>query len=543
MIYDAFREWEPRALDAIEGIKRGTARIFYAECGRQVGKTHCAHVIRGEDCFRLPGGRFRSSTALAKDITEIVIPNMETILELCPRALRPEYRGSKMGEGAGYYFKNGAVLRLVGIDKNPNGLRGRTCDGDTLSEVGFVGDLRRIVSSVLYPQYLRRKRARMFMESSAPEDPDHDVDTYFIPDAKRRKAFVEMTIDDNDALDDETKAEFLDAAYEIDPVAADREYRNKRTRDGSRVVVPEFDKIKHVRELTRPDHARAITAADPGFRHLFGLVYGYFDFDEQRAVIEASDALQNTSTLRVACTVAAREFDLWGRMPDYKMRDIPLESIGDRLGWVDLLKNHELFDLCDQLYAMAQIPPTQRSDFERRPGQFVLDDIPGAFTFHDGKRFFANPQERVTDVDPRMVHDVSELYGLEFRSTDKDHLRTVMVAAVRNWSAKGRLVFLPGAGPVLEHVSSGKWAKDRTHFDEHKIYGHYDCLAALVYFVRACTLIENERPHPPQRAQFAHGQEFVARSPWAPKEEWEIELDRVQESVLNKGQRGRMRGT
>lgn len=543
LIYDSIRSWEGRALDdPAPGEKRGMARVHIALCGRQVGKTYTHVLIRDEDCRRTPGGLFRYACPLYKDITEIVIPNMHALLETCPPSLRPEYRGSSKGMHEGFYYPNGAVLRLVGLDRNPRGLVGRTCDGDTISEARDLPDLDRIIGSVLYPQYQRRRRARLHIETSAPEDPDHVLDTKFIPDAKRRNAYVELTIDDNLALDNETKAEFLEAAYEIDAVSADLEYRNKRTRDGKLVILPEFDDAKHVVPVERPTHAYGIVAADPGLRHLFGLVFGYVDFDNQRLVIEASDALSNASTLRVMAVCAAREYDLYGSWPAMKLRSIPLETEGDRVGWRELLIRHPLADLAEDLHHMATTLEEERPDYESRPGRFIVEPPSNHFTFYDGKRFNVNPNERVTDVDRAMVADTDELFGMQWRTTSKDDLKNVMVTLIRNWLSWGQLVFVPEAGVVLDHARAGLWDKNRRKFAEHKTYGHFDVLAALMYAVRAAERLLQLRPYPPENMRFDADANIIQRVPWAPKEDWELELDRVREEAARSGhQRGRLK--
>ena len=113
-----------------------------------------------------------------------------------------------------------------------------------------------------------------------------------------------------------------------------------------------------------------------------------------------------------------------------------------------------------------------------------------------------------------MIADISTEFGLEFQATSKDELRSVMIAKVRNMIAGGQLEFEPGSGPVLEHTRAAKWDAQRRKFAEHPVHGHYDCLAALVYWVRAVDLVLNRRPHPPVIHVPTDGSQ-VAVLPWA----------------------------
>lgn len=542
-IYKPYRAWEPVALaPAAPGEKQGQARVFVLDASRQVGKTYGVSLIKCEDCQRDPGSRHTYATAHAKDITEIVIPQVETIYADAPDEFRPQYQSSKSGMREGFYWPNGSVLRLVGLDKNPKGLRGRTSDGMAISEAAFVRNLRKTVGSVIYPQFQHRPNARLILESSAPEDPDHDFDEVFVPDAKRRGAYVFLTIHDNTALSDETKREVLDAAESINHADMEREYLGIRSRDFSNVVFPEFSKDQHVHEVEIPKHGYALVAADPGFRHLFGLCFGIYDFDRQKLIIQSSAALSNASTLRAAAVTAAHEYALWGTWPPHRMRTIPLESTADAVGWKDLLKRDPHESKAQILFELAHEPVEKRPDYERRPGQFITNDIPEHVTFYDQKRYRPNPWARVSDVDLRMIRDIDESFDLRFDATTKDELR-VMVALVRNWLAAGRIEFLPSAGPVIDHVNGAKWARDRRKFDEHLVHGHYDCASTLVYMVRKAQLIEFSRPHPPEHLtkEFPAGSVVVERMPWQPKMPHELEIERVRQHAHGSYGRGRMR--
>lgn len=541
-----------------ERIAGSMPRVFcVAKSGRFGGTTGVLWIlyekgIRFAQKYNRPM-QLRFTSAWQKAIDEIIGAVTPQCFDLAPASCQPQYFGKRGPKPAGLYWPEqgptlGLRIALAGLDVNPDATRGQASDGDVVSEAAFVDKLDYTLRSVLYRQYQGRPWARAIIESSAPRDLDTDWERIYVPDCQRRGAYFSATIEDNTRLTRAEKDEFISAAGGRGDPNCEREYFNVIAGNPDEQVIPEYDASKHVMEVARPTHAYALTSADPGMRHLFGLVHGYCDFDNQRLVVQASDALRNASTMRVAAITAAREFSLWGTWPPSLMSSVPRETAGKLLGWNDLLLRHELAPLADDLYEMAICPDQDRPDFERAPGLFIRQDVPGHFTYFDGTYHRPNPYVRKSDIDRAMVMDIGEQFGLEFTATSKDQLRTVMVALVRNWISSGRLIFLPGAGAVIDHVRAAKWATSggRTKFAEHPVYGHFDVLAALVYLVRAAELVMNMRPYPPLGITRPMEGANVVRPPWAPKEDWELELEHVQTQLLGHGTRsapGRMRGT
>lgn len=547
--YQHQREWEKKPITAASGEEKiGAARWYVDDWGRRIGKTYTKGVTLTVNGLSFPNARMIYGTKTEIQMKEILVPTLRSICADAPRdtyggiRYAPEFFTSKWGMRAGFYFPSSdSVLKLVGLDKDPDGMRGTHLDWCAISEAAFIKDLRALVVSIIGPQFMRRPHARGYLESSAPEDTDHDFDAFFVPDAKRRGAYWFYTFADidNEALRAEAELEYQQAA-EIDKEAADREYKGIRSRNFASTVFPEFNRESHVQDVAVPSHAVCITADDPGYRHLYGKVWAFYDFDNARLVVQDSWAGSNSSSTRSACVSAAREFYLWGTWPPHAMRNIPLESDGETIGWTEYLSGDRCEKLADDLCRMANVPADQRPDYERRPGAWILNDVPDHLTYWNGVEHKKNPHARVSDVDLRLIRDMGDLFGLDFLATTKEELR-VMVNLVRNWLGDGRLVFLPTAGPVIEHVNACKWHKDRRHFDEHRVYGHYDAASCIVYLVRYAQQIELMRPYPPSRAR-EYGQDVQSRLPWEPRERFEIELNRrVEESKRMKPARNMLR--
>ncbi len=444
--YDAYRAWE---LQPPANSNGQYARIFVLDIARRWGKTTLAVLIRIEDCIRNPGSAYRYVTAFQKDIEEIIDDVSRSLLDTCPDDLRPVYKGSQGAQSAGFYFPNGSVLKLAGLDKHPNALRGRASDGDCLSEAYFIRNLQSSVKNVLYAQYQGRDHARMILESSAPDQPETEYDKVFVADAKLRGAYFFATIDDNTHLRDEDREEFIRAAGGKDDPDCQREYYGIRTRDARRVLVPEFKPLVHVVHTERPKHFHGYVGGDPGIRDLFGLVFGYWHAPLRRLVIERSWAGggEDAATGAVAKRVAATEAELWA-----------LKTPGND---TDALTAH-------------------------RPEA----------TYWNGAKLCGQPYLRVADTELRLIQDMWIEHRLRFQAADKGDGKDAALLNLRNGFADMQITIEPDAGPIIDHLLHGKWNERKTEWERHKHYGHFDCVAALQYLWRVVN--KNANPAPPE---------------------------------------------
>jgi hypothetical protein len=534
---DQFHAW--RKIDQIELTHEAGALplVFAVKGGKRFGKTTCALWIAHEVAiwFAAKYGKpisMRYTSAFQKNIEEIVGSVAPTAFETAPPSCEPSYHGKRGPLPAGFYWPTqgptlGARLALAGLDMNKNALRGLGNDLDFVSEAGFVDNLEYTVRNVLIHQYQQRPWARMMVETSAPEVLGTDWELTILPDAERRSACFSATIEDNSRLSRREKDFWIGQAGGRGHPNCEREYFNVIAGDPEIQCFPEFSRDTHVKHVEVPSHAVCITADDPGFRHLYGKVWAFYDFDNARLVVQDSWTGSNSSSSRAACVSAAREFDLWGTWPPTQMKSIPLDSDDEVIGWREYLKGDRCEELAEELHRMANVAARDRPDAEQRPGQWILSDIPHHLTYWDGVEHRKNPQARISDVDLRLIRDMDDLFGLEFMSTTKEELR-VMVNLVRNWLGEGRLIFQPEAGPVIDHVAACLWDDKtrRKHFAEHRTYGHFDAASCIVYLVRYAQQIEKMRPYPPQRAAFEQGQHVVVRLPWQPRERFELELQR-----------------
>jgi hypothetical protein len=518
-VYHRFRAWEaarvaPGYAENIDAIGAEFDDVFAHEAGRRVGKTFLWIVVALENAIQRDGAIITCATAFQKDIGEIIVPIVNVIARDAPDDMRPRYRGSQEEKHAGIYLpKNGSVIKLVGVDRHPDGLRGRFSDGMFFSEAGFIKRLDDLLRSVVLSQFQRRPWACCVLESSTPKMPDHDFSRVFVPDAKLRGAYVMQTLDANKAISLKEKEKAIRQAGGRGHPTCEREYYCEATRDPEVMVVPEFDERLHVVASQTPKHALAYTAADPGQADMFALVFAHYDFARAKLVVSRSWARRGTTTRQVAAVTAHYEHLLWGRWPDEKLAALPVRRVADADGWRELLRGIDGVDdaRCEELHRMANTAGKERPPLAWR-GKRPPD---GVLTAWDGREFQQAPSERRTDVDLRLIQDLRSEYGIAFQNTAKDNA-AAQLNALRDAIGAGLIEFSPAAGPVIEHVKGAIWNAKRTGYERSTVHGHYDALAALVYLWR--NVRRDQNPVAPAHALLGDDEFASTRSQHLTKE-------------------------
>lgn len=92
-----------------------------------------------------------------------------------------------------------------------------------------------------------------------------------------------------------------------------------------------------------------------------------------------------------------------------------------------------------------------------------------------------------------MLRDLAKEHNLPFSPTSKDSLQA-MISKVRVWMSEGRIIIDPSCEMLIKNLKYGIWSKNFKEFARTKDYGHFDLLAALVYFVRNVDEFENPIP-------------------------------------------------
>ena len=161
------------AQEHLDAVYRGIpGQLFVGNCSRQWGKSYWAVTKAIEQAIQVPKSQVRYGAAFQTDLVDFIIPAFEKVFEDAPE----EVKGRKVGHY--YLFPNGSRIKLVGLDKNPNGLRGNTLDLIIIDECGFVTNLDYIYKSIIMPATLHRPNCKIILISTPPSTPAHPFVDY-----------------------------------------------------------------------------------------------------------------------------------------------------------------------------------------------------------------------------------------------------------------------------------------------------------------------------------------------------------------------------
>ena len=263
--------------------------IIVPNISRRFGKSTTCVVYTMEEAINKKQD-IRYATAFLTDLQGFIIPIFDEVLATCPDSLRPTYHKSNKV----YTFPNGSTIKLVGLDKNPNGIRGNAIDILVIDEAAFVSNLKQLYLSIIVPATMERDFKIMF-PSTPPEDSEHYW-LELVAKAKDRKTYLELTIDDNTSLSPKEKKRVLDEIGGIDSPEARREFFCEIIRDPKTTIVPEFDAKKSVVAFERPSHYKPQTALDfGGSVDKTGIITAYYDFNRAIYCVVASKLIDNNT--------------------------------------------------------------------------------------------------------------------------------------------------------------------------------------------------------------------------------------------------------
>lgn len=336
-----------------------------------------------------------------------------------------------------WLFPNGSRIILVGFDMHPDRARGRSMDAWFLTEPGFFDDLPKVMKTVLIPQALTNPHARGLMGSTPPETPSHPWSTTYVPLAKERGRHIHRTLWDNPRVPDRTKKAFIEETGGENSSETRREWYAEHVVDASKAVVPEFSAEGVEDEICQPVE-----------RPKWFDAYTILDpgWEHLCAV------LFGYYHFDLAMVVVEAEFAL------------PHENT-EKVAELIKLNEKELWGNSPRFY-QQQVTP--------------------------------QPYMRYSDTDLRMIGDLRQLHGLHFNPTAKDNL-SAQVNHLRVLTQQRRYRIHPRCKILRSHLRNAIWNKQRTKFSESGEFGHFDALAAMVYFVRNVNPQRN--PNPPSNWQ------------------------------------------
>jgi len=313
-----------------QAIEESDAKKFVINSSRRLGKSWMLCVIALEQGYKVPHSQIKFAAPNQKMARKIVFPLFKQILENCPKHLRPKF---KLHDGV-YEFANGSEIHIAGSEMNQiDSLRGQACDLALLDEAGFMTDLEYVIESVLVPQTLTRKDARLILASTPPVSPDHPFVSRYIKNAMAQEAYAKFTIYDNPMLTPEQIELYMEEAGGADSTTWRREYLADIVTEKTNALFPEAtDEAMEdiVLEIQRPDQFIPLTVIDLGYVDYTGILFGYYHFPAGKVVIEDELLMNRTTSAEIVQQVYDKEKELWGdRKPFTRVVDAQALAIAD----------------------------------------------------------------------------------------------------------------------------------------------------------------------------------------------------------------------
>ena len=429
-----------------KGILEDKSKISVVMCARRLGKSYLALTMAIEACLQNPDSIVKYVFPKQKSAKKNILPIMKTILEDCPKHLRPVFMAADLL----YKFPNGSELQMAGSDNgNIENIRGGNSSLNIVDEAGFCDDLTYAVRSVLAPT-TKLTQGRTILVSTPSRYEDHEFIQDWALKYQAEGRIRVFTIFDNpqfteaiikDALDDYPDGE-KDPGFR-------REYMCEIVRSADSSILPSFSSdIEKV--VVRSDYGRPIfydsyVSMDIGGSDLTAVLFGYYDYLNATTVIE--DELifgKEVNTKAVAEAIKKKEEELWRNSIDESVIP-PYMRVADNNNLImltDLQRDHGITFI-----------PTRK---DNREAAINAVDV-------------ALSQKKLV-IHPRCTHT---LYHMKFARWDKHRKNFLKLKDSPSGQIKG---------------------------------GHADALAALIYLHR--NIIKSKNPYPAGYGEMSGSQVF-----------------------------------
>lgn len=401
---------------------------------RQSGKSYGIGLLSTIKCQAKPNSVVKILCPTKVQAKAVYEPIFRQIFEDCPEDLKAEYNS----QGWCYIFPNGSQIQLAGSDGgHAERLRGQKTDLAFVDEAAFCSNLRYIVNSILLPTATHTNGVVILASTPSPEL-DHEFNE-FIEICEKTGLLTKKTLYDNPLLSKE-KIEQILSNYPGGENNTEfrREYLCEIIKDENLSVLPEVDDdllSKIVKNPDFPPFYSRYVSMDIGFKDLTVVLYGYYDFRDNRIVIQ-DEIVKNGKEIH---------------LPDFTklLQDKEKELWNNNL-------THELVK-----------PDVRVSDIN----PFVIQEI----NIYSKKN------------DPQ--------HSMDFSIATK-HDKLAHLNKLRVMLANERILIHPKCETLIRHLKHCKW-KDKSNKDDFARSpddGHYDAVDALLYFSRAVNY--NKNPYP-----------------------------------------------
>jgi hypothetical protein len=432
-----------------KGIVEDSSKISVVMCARRLGKSYLALTMAIEACLKTPDSIVKYVFPKQKSAKKNILPIMKTILEDCPKHLRPVFMAADLL----YKFPNGSELQMAGSDNgNIENIRGGNSSLNIVDEAGFCDDLTYAVRSVLAPT-TKLTQGRTILVSTPSRFEDHEFVQDWALKYQAEGRIRVFTIFDNpqfteaiikDALDDYPDGE-KDPGFR-------REYMCEIVRNADTSILPSFSSEVE-RVIVRADYERPVffdsyVSMDIGGSDLTAVLFGYYDYLNATTVIE--DELifgKEVNTKSVAEAIRKKEEELWKNPIDESIMP-PYLRIADNNNLImltDLQRDHGI-----------NFIPTRKDNREA-----AINALDVALS------------QRKVIIHPKCTHT---LYHMKFARWDKNRRNFLKIKDSPSGQIKG---------------------------------GHADALAAIIYLHR--NIIKSKNPYPTGFGEVSGQNVFTSR--------------------------------
>lgn len=286
-------------------------QLFVGECSRQFGKSFLEVVEALEVAIKKPKAKIKIATAFHTDLVEFIIPAFDKVLEDCPLELAPVYKQQQ----SKYVFPNGSQIKLIGLDRKPNGLRGTVIDLIILDEAGFISNLNYIYKSVIIPATTHRPDCKILVFSTPPSTPAHEFLDY-VQKAELEGGYCKFTIYDNPMVDAETIKRLMSESGGANSTTWKREYLCLHITDEDLAIIPEWND-QHEQDVKRDEYFpfyQKYVGMDLGVSDNTAVIFGYYEFLKARLIIEDEYIINGPqmTTEILQKDIKFKESELWG---------------------------------------------------------------------------------------------------------------------------------------------------------------------------------------------------------------------------------------
>lgn len=299
----------------------------FIEAARRFGKTNSILAFVLEKLRQNPGWICRWCFPNKNQAREVLGAEIVKIQKMCPEHARFKYQTTD----SVYIGPGGSKLYIRGVNEDRgDSARGPASNIIVCDEYGFWNEPDYIVREALFPQLENQPGQWLIKASTPPRNLGH---RYYAEkeEAIRRGRFIQKIIYDNEALSKEELQVIIEESGGIDSPAFRRERLCEPVSDPELLIVPEWSEANEVDDdYPRPDFFDAYVGGDSGADDNTAVLFGYYDFTKNEAVIEDELVVSGKTTQTIVASAKEIEARLWQEKAPYaRVYDAPKQLIFD----------------------------------------------------------------------------------------------------------------------------------------------------------------------------------------------------------------------